>query len=104
MLSQEKNSIKSHIHTNSKTNHMSAGQYKISCSVCQDQRKNKLDTPLSVNINNESIIYHCHHCGVNGAISRSQGMKMNRIPSPIKQQSKKIIKFPTPEKVRHKNG
>jgi len=98
MLSQEKNLIKDHVHTNSKTNHMSEGQYKISCSVCQDQRKNKLDTPLSVNINNESIIYHCHHCGINGAISRSQGIKMNRIPSPTKQQPKKIIKFPTPDK------
>jgi len=101
MLSQdnyEKSNIQNHISINSKTNHMAIGQYKISCPICSDQRKNKQDKPLSVNINQDSIIYHCHHCSVNGAYRHSQGLKMTKVITKPIQTPRKIIKFPTPDK------
>lgn len=46
------------------------GQYKQSCPSCQHTRKhNQSDKPLSVNIDGQKIIYHCHHCGVEGLIN-----------------------------------
>jgi twinkle protein len=45
------------------------GQSKISCPVCQHTRtKNKRDKPLSVNVDSEKIVYHCHHCEIEGLI------------------------------------
>jgi twinkle protein len=98
MQSQEKIDIKNHINTNSKTNSYAQGQYKLTCPSCGSSRKKKRDTPLSVNINAETIVYHCHHCGINGAIARNQGVKMAIVktePTPVK---KKPINLPTPDK------
>jgi twinkle protein len=45
------------------------GQHKVPCPSCQHTRtKNKSDKPLSVNIDHEKIIYHCHHCEAEGLI------------------------------------
>ena len=44
--------------------------YKIICPNCSSQRKNKKDTPLSVNISIDMITYYCHHCNIKGGISR----------------------------------
>jgi len=93
MQSQEQNEIKNHINTNPRTNNYGQGQYKITCPSCQkDRKKNRSDTPLSVNINSETIVYHCHHCGINGAISRTQGVKMTTIKTEPK--SLKPIELP----------
>ena len=90
----EKTEVRNHVQSHPKTNSYTQGQYKISCPSCQRERtKNKLDTPFSVNINSETIIYNCHHCGINGAISRTQGARMKVVkPEP------KTIKLPKTDK------
>ena len=94
---QEKTDIKNHIQSNPKTNNYGQGQYKITCPSCQKERtKNKKDTPFSVNINSETIVYHCHHCGINGAIARTQGTRMKIVKS--EQNSVKKIILPTTDK------
>ena len=103
MQSQEKIDIKNHIHSNSKTNSYGHGQYKITCPSCQNERsKNRRDTPLSVNINAETIVYHCHHCGINGAIARNQGVKMAIVKTETTPIKKKPINLPTPDKQAEK--
>ena len=86
---QEKTDIKNHIQSNPKTSDHGQGQYKITCPSCQkDRTKNRTDTPFSVNINSETIVYNCHHCGINGAISRTQGARMKVVktePKPLKK-------------------
>ena len=86
---QEKTDIKNHIQSNPKTSDHGQGQYKITCPSCQKERtKNRTDTPFSVNINSETIVYNCHHCGINGAISRTQGARMKVVktePTPLKK-------------------
>ena len=94
----EKESIRNHISSNSKTNDYRHGQYKITCPSCQNERsKNRRDTPLSVNINSETIVYHCHHCGINGAMPRTQGVKMKSVKVEPKKV-KKIVLPPTDKK------
>jgi twinkle protein len=39
---------------------------KVHCPKCRDERKNKTDKSLSVNI--LSRVFHCHHCGWSGRI------------------------------------
>ena len=90
---EEKENIRNHISSNSKTNDYRHGQYKITCPSCQNERsKNRRDTPLSVNINSETIVYHCHHCGINGAMPRTQGVKMKA----VKTEPKKLVKIVLP--------
>tara|TARA_R100001082_G_scaffold25606_1_gene12655 strand:- start:8680 stop:10458 length:1779 start_codon:yes stop_codon:yes gene_type:complete len=94
----EKESIRNHINTNSKTNDYRHGQYKITCPSCQKERsKNRTDTPLSVNINSETIVYHCHHCGISGAMPRTQGVNMKAVKAEPKKL-KKIVVPPTDKK------
>ena len=46
------------------------GQYKLMCPACNETRtKNKRDKPLSVNIADKKIMYHCHHCQIEGLIN-----------------------------------
>jgi len=91
MQSQEVSDIRSHINHNNKTGDMGQGQYKITCPSCQNNRtKNRTDTPLSVNINSETIVYNCHHCGINGAFPRTQGVKMSVVKTPPKKPMKPI--------------
>jgi twinkle protein len=44
------------------------GQHRYKCPWCSPERRNKRDTSLSVNRNEERIIYSCHHCGADGII------------------------------------
>ncbi len=72
-----KNHFLNHINNQSRTSGMKQGQHKITCPECQhDRSKNKHDKPLSVNIDSEKVIYHCHHCGTNGLITRTEGTVM----------------------------
>jgi twinkle protein len=91
MQSQEVNDIRGHINENSKTSGQGEGQYKITCPSCQNNRnKNRTDTPFSVNINSETIVYNCHHCGINGAYPIKQGAKMSIVKTPPKKPMKPI--------------
>ena len=88
---REKADIRNHIQHNSKTNDYRHGQYKITCPSCQkDRTKNKGDTPLSVNINSETIVYHCHHCGIQGAMARDQGARMKVVKAEPKPKKIKL--------------
>ena len=74
MLSQEQkrnwSDVETTIYSEVSINSKSYGQHKLSCPACRDMRtKNKRDKPLSVNIDGSKIIYHCHHCGVEGLIN-----------------------------------
>ena len=44
------------------------GQQKTVCPKCSHTRKNKRDTCLSVNIQNDVAMWHCHHCDWKGAV------------------------------------
>jgi len=40
---------------------------KYSCPSCQHERtKNKRDTPLSVTVESDGVLYFCHHCNQSG--------------------------------------
>ena len=94
MQSQDKVDIKNHISTQGRVDIYAQGQHKITCPSCQNERKkNKSDRPLSVNVNDETIVYHCHHCGINGAMPRlNKGVEMTVLKSEVK---KNIIKVPS---------
>ena len=70
------------------TDNLSVGQHKIACPLCQDQRtKHRRDKPLSVNVETEKVVYHCHHCGENGIVPKTNGVKLNVVkekPKPVK--------------------
>ena len=66
------------------------GQHKIVCPMCKNKRKNKKDRALSVNIDNERIVYNCHHCGGKGVISKRRNFKMEV----VKKEEKKVIEKP----------
>ena len=85
--------VRHHIDNNPKTSSLALGQYKIKCPNCSDQRrKNKSDTPLSVKIEADKIIYHCFHCELKGIISRTQGERPMKIV-PTKESKQKPIKL-----------
>ena len=47
--------------------HLSPGQYKKACPVCQGtRRKNASDRPLSVLVDSKGVKYSCHHCDAEG--------------------------------------
>ena len=87
----DKRDFLSHINNQSRTSGMKLGQHKISCPSCQNERsKNKHDKPLSVNIESDKVIYHCHHCGINGLVSRREESHMKV----VKQEEKKPVEAP----------
>lgn len=62
----------------SSTRNLQHGQHKIKCPVCQSSRtKNKGDRPLSVNKDNNTVAYYCHHCGENGIVNNNVSTKLN---------------------------
>ena len=66
------------------------GQHKIVCPMCKNERKNKRDKALSVNIDNERIIYNCHHCGGKGVINKRRSFKMEV----VKKEEKTAVEIP----------
>ena len=71
------------------TRNLQHGQHKIKCPVCQSSRtKNKGDRPLSVNKDNNTVAYYCHHCGENGIVNNNVSTKLNIVK---KAPSKKRV-------------
>ena len=68
----------SFIMAQNRTSTLSYGQFKTKCPVCHSSRKNKNknDTPLSVNITNDKIIYNCFNCDESGIISMEERKPM----------------------------
>ena len=64
------------------------GSHKTFCPKCKNQRKaqNKHDTPLSVTIENNKILFKCHNCDHSGIVSD-------------KQKDYKIVKSPNKDKL-----
>lgn len=52
-----------------------SGSFKTKCPQCSDGRKNKTDTPLSVNINEGE--YCCHNCGWKGNVRSFERKREN---------------------------
>ena len=71
------------------TINLSDGQHKITCPLCSsERRKNKHDKPLSVNIDSDKVIFNCHHCGENGIVNKTNGVKYKVTP---KIMTKKVL-------------
>ena len=91
----DKRDFLSHINNQSRTSGMKLGQHKILCPSCQNERsKNKHDKPLSVNIEADKVIYHCHHCGINGLVSRREEYHMKVVKQEVKKEVKKPVETP----------
>jgi twinkle protein len=50
-----------------------SGQFKTQCPKCSDDRKNKRDPSLSVNI--DEGVWNCHHCGFAGTVNKMEKIK-----------------------------
>lgn len=53
-----------------------SGSVKTKCPQCSDGRKNKTDTPLSVNITTGE--FNCHHCGWKGNVRSFERKRENK--------------------------
>lgn len=51
------------------------GQHRYKCPWCSPDRRNKRDTSLSVNRDDDRIVYSCHHCGAAGKIAMRETHK-----------------------------
>ena len=61
---------------------------RVKCPECGDQRKKKNQKPLSITIKPDHSLYHCHHCGLSGAVKRRKFYeahmeKVTRIPTQL---------------------
>ena len=43
---------------------------RVKCPECGDSRKKKNEKTLSITVNHDHSLYHCHHCGLSGGIKR----------------------------------
>lgn len=68
-----------------------SGQKKVFCPKCHDQRHNKTDRSLSINLSTGD--FHCHYCGWSGNASEQAGERWND----FKPVSKPEYKRPTPK-------
>ena len=53
-------------------NYYSDGNHKTFCPKCKNLRKpqNRNDTPLSITIDSDKALWHCHNCEYSGKVSR----------------------------------
>jgi twinkle protein len=59
---------------------------RVKCPECGDQRKKKNQKTLSITIKPDHTLYHCHHCGLSGAVRREKFYEAHM---------EKIVKIPT---------
>ena len=59
---------------------------RVKCPDCGDQRKKKNQKTFSITIKPDSNLYHCHHCGLSGAVRRKKFYEAHM---------EKIVKIPT---------
>lgn len=62
-----------------------SGQHKIVCPSCGPDRKKKNDRTLSLNIQQDKVLYQCWHCQQQGIIPLEE-----RMPN-IRQQEQKVV-------------
>ena len=68
----------------------SYGQQKTVCPKCSHTRKNKYDTCLSINVEHDIAIWHCHHCDWKGSVYDSPNFKKKNVSHETK---KNVIPF-----------
>jgi len=59
------------------------GQQKTKCPECQPKHKPS-DNPLSVEVNADSVLLKCHHCGLEGAVFSDDTKRAHPSPRPKK--------------------
>ena len=59
---------------------------RVKCPDCGDQRKKKNQKTFSITIKPDSNLYHCHHCGLSGAVRRKKFYEAHM---------EKVVKIPT---------
>lgn len=59
---------------------------RVRCPECGDQRKKKNQKTFSITIKPDHTLYHCHHCGLSGAVRRKKFYEAHM---------EKIVKIPT---------
>ena len=59
---------------------------RVRCPECGDQRKKKNQKTLSITIKPDHTLYHCHHCGLSGAVRREKFYEAHM---------EKVVKIPT---------
>ena len=91
------------VQSTNQTSSLEQGQYKIKCPECSSQRSNKNDRSLSVKIDSDHVVYNCHHCLIEGAVSLTKNYKPRItkmketpknivIPSPVRgEQAEKFL-------------
>jgi twinkle protein len=67
------------------------GTYKTFCPECKNSRKasNRHDTPLSVTIQSDKVLYKCHNCEYQGIVSEKTNYKV--ITPKKKENSSKLF-------------
>jgi len=71
---------------------------RVKCPECGDQRKKKNQKTLSITIKPDHSLYHCHHCGLSGAVKRRKFYeahmeKVTRIPTQLNYNVEVIKDF-----------
>ena len=71
---------------------------RVKCPECGDQRKKKNQKTLSITIKPDHSLYHCHHCGLSGAVKRRKFYeahmeKVVRIPTQLNYNVELIKDF-----------
>ena len=59
---------------------------RVKCPECGDQRKKKNEKTFSITIKPDHTLYHCHHCGLSGAVRREKFYEAHM---------EKVVKIPT---------
>jgi twinkle protein len=72
-------------------NNYSIGNHKTFCPKCKHTRKsqNRFDTPLSVTIDSEKVLYKCHNCDYQGIVSEKTNYKV--MPKIKKETTSKLF-------------
>lgn len=77
-----------------------SGNKKVFCPQCHDERRDKRDKSLSINLATGE--FHCHYCGFSGCAAEKESWEREERPwhnyAPIKRQ-KPTYKKPTPRPV-----
>ena len=67
------------------TDKLRNGQQKTKCPECQPAH-NPRDNPLSITVESDSILFHCHHCGFQGGVTHQTAPRYRperKPPEPI---------------------
>ena len=57
------------------------GQQKVTCPKCSHTRKNNREPCLSINIEDDLAVWHCHHCEWKGSVHENTTVNQNIMTS-----------------------